>query len=247
MDPFTISTFGELNAEDYDALHNPGSTDETVRFISDLNLSGADILELAIGTGRIALPLTAHGYKVSGIEGSPEMVAKLREKPGGEDIPVVIGDMADAAIDGTFDHAFLVFNTLFNLQSQKEQARCFANTAKRLNPGGSFLIEAFVPDMSGFHDNTRVSARNFSRNSVWLDAVQHDPVRQLLEFQRIRITESGTKLVPLRLRYAWPAEIDLMAQLAGLKLEGRWGGWTREPFSSRSRSHISLYRKEAAI
>lgn len=242
MEAFTAATFGELNAEDYDELHDPGTTEETVRLISEIAGKGR-ILELAIGTGRIALPLAAMGHDVSGIEGSPEMVAKLREKPGGADLRVAIGDFADVGMDGPFDHVFLVFNTLFNLQSQEDQIRCFANVAARLAEGGTFLVETFVPDLSGFADGQRVQTKRLDRSSVWIEAGLHDPVRQLFEFQRIRITADGMKLVPLPMRYAWPAEIDLMARLAGLTPVERWGGWDRQPFDASSRMHVSVYRK----
>lgn len=239
---FTPSTFGDLNAEDYDALHDPGTTDQAVALISEI-ANGGSILELAIGTGRIALPLQELGHTISGIEGSPEMVAKLQEKPGGDQIDVAIGDMADVDIDGSFDHVCLVFNTLFNLPSQDAQVRCFSNVAQKLNAGGTFLVETFVPDLSGFVDHQRVQTNRLDRNSVWIEAATHDPVRQMFEFQRIRISENGTKLVPLPMRYAWPSEMDLMAKLAGLKLIERWGSWDRTVFDADSKMHISVYQK----
>ncbi len=242
MDNFGPATFGELNADDYDDLHDPGTTDETVALISSMVGTGR-VLELAIGTGRVALPLAKRGCDISGIDGSPDMVAKLRDKPGGDKIPVKIGDFADVDISGTFDHVFLVFNTLFNLQTQDAQVRCFANTAKRLNPGGTFLIEAFVPDFTSFTENQRVKTKRVDAQSVWLEAVQHDPINQIFDFQRVRITEAGTKLVPLPLRYAYPAEIDLMARLAGLRLKHRWGNWDRSAFTVDSTFHISVYEK----
>ncbi len=242
MKEFGPATFGALNAEDYDALHDPGTTDVSVALIAGLAGSGK-VLELAIGTGRMALPLAALGHDVSGIEASPEMVEKLRAKPGGEAIPVVIGDFADVAIEGQYDLVFLVFNTLFNLRSQAEQVRCFRNVADRLRPGGAFLVETFVPDMTQFQNGQRMRAMHVGFRSVWFEAVKHDPVEQILEHQRIRITQDGVKLIPLPMRYAWPSEIDLMARLAGLGLEHRWGSWTRDPFTARSDMHVSLYRK----
>ena len=242
---FGPETFGELNAEQYDALHDPGTTEESVALIRELAGEGR-VLELAIGTGRVALPLAAAGLEVHGIEGSPEMVAKLREKPGGADIPVVIGDFADVAVEAPFDHAFLVFNTLFNLTSQEAQVRCFANVAKRLRPGGTFLVETFVPDRERTASGQSVRALRVGFSSVLLEAVIHDPVAQRFDFQRVRITEKGTHLVPLVMRYAWPAEIDLMAQLAGMRLKDRWGGWRREPFTADSKMHVSVYEKPAA-
>ena len=193
----------------------------------------------------MALPLKARGFEISGIEGSPAMVEKLCEKPGGADIPVVIGDMADAAIEGQFDFAFLVFNTLFNLTSQVEQVRCFCSVADRLAPGAAFLVETFVPDFSAYHDHQSLRTMKIGFKSLWFEAKMHDPTRQVIEYQRVRITEEGTTLVPLVMRYAWPQEIDLMAELAGLTLQHRWGGWKREPFTAESTMHVSLYRKSA--
>lgn len=242
MEPFEPETFGELNADDYDERNDPGTTGQSVALIREI-AGGGRVLELAIGTGRMALPLAAAGVDISGIEASPLMVEKLRQKPGGRDIPVVIGDMADVGIAGPFDHIFLVFNTLFNLQSQEAQLRCFANVARRLSPGGTFLVEAFVPDFSGFQNGQRVGIRQMQRDSLWLDTVQHDPVGQMLEYQRVRMSESGMRLVPLRLRYVWPSEMDLMARLAGLRRVERWGSWEKAPFTASSRMHVSLYEK----
>ncbi|TYC52309.1 class I SAM-dependent methyltransferase [Rhodobacterales bacterium] len=244
MDPFEPETFGELNADDYDERNDPGTTGESVALIREIAGNGR-VLELAIGTGRMALPLAAAGVDISGLEASPLMVEKLRQKPGGRDIPVVVGDMADVDIDidGQFDHIFLVFNTLFNLQSQEAQLSCFANVARRLSPGGTFLVEAFVPDFSNFQNDQRVGIRQMQRDSLWLDTVQHDQVGQMLEFQRVRMSESGMRLVPLRLRYVWPSEMDLMARLAGLRLAERWGSWEKAPFTASSKMHVSLYEK----
>ena len=245
MENFGPATFGTLNADDYDALHDPGTTTETVELIVQLAPAHGKLLELAIGTGRIALPLAQMGFDVTGIEGSPDMVAKMREKPGSDGIRTVIGDIADVDITGEFDHAFLVFNTLFSLRSQEAQIRCFANTAKRLKPGGTFLIETFVPNFTGFTENQRVKTKHLDMNSVWIEAVTNDPVNQVFEFQRIRITQDGTKLVPLPMRYAYPPELDLMARLAGLQLKHRWGGWDKSAFTAESKFHVSVYEKPA--
>lgn len=242
MDNFGPATFGTLNADDYDALHDPGTTDAAVALIAEI-ASGGSILELAIGTGRIALPLAALGCDVCGIEGSPDMVDKLRAKPGGAAIPVQIGDFADVDIPGPFAHVCLVYNTLFNLPSQADQVRCFRNVADRLTPGGTFLVETFVPDLSDFTGHQRVRTQRLDMTSVWLEAAIHDPLAQTFAFQRIRITADGMRLVPLPMRYAYPPEIDLMAQLAGLRLRDRWGGWDRSPFTAASTFHISVYEK----
>ena len=242
MEGFGPATFGELNAEDYDALHDPGTTEISVDLIADIAGTGR-VLELAIGTGRMALPLAARGLEMHGIEGSPEMLAKLREKPGGDKIPVSIGDFADVDIDGEFGHVFLVFNTLFNLPSQSAQVRCFQNVAKRLSKGGTFLVETYVPDFAQFKNGQNLRTMQVGLTSAWLEASKHDPVTQTLDHQRIRITDEGIRLVPLPMRYAWPAEIDLMAQLAGLRLKHRWGSWDRAPFTADSKMHVSIYEK----
>lgn len=245
MQGYGPATFGKLNAADYDRFEDPGTTDQAVALLAELAGSGK-VLELAIGTGRVALPLAGRGLAVSGIDASPEMVAVLRGKPGGDRIPVEIGDMADVAIDGAFDLAFLIFNTLFNLTSQAEQVRCFANVARRLNPGGAFLVEAFVPDVAQFRDGGALRPVHIDIDSVTLEAALHDPVTQVVEYQYIRMDAGGTTLTPLPMRYAWPAELDLMARLAGLELEHRWGGWERTQFTATSSMHVSLYRKPSS-
>ena len=242
MDGFGPATFGDLNAEDYDSLHDPGTTDETVDLIADLAGEGASLLEFAIGSGRIALPLAARGFAISGIEASEQMVALMRQKSGGEDVPVIIGDMAEARVEASFDFAFLVFNTLFNLTSQDAQVNLFANAARHLKPGGTFLVETFVPRLDGFVNNQNVRTMHLDMSSVWLEAAIHNPVTQVIEMQRIRITAEGMKLVPLPMRYAHVPEIDLMARLAGFSLVARWGGWDRSPFTAQSGMHISVYR-----
>ncbi len=240
MKGYGPATFGKLNADDYDALHDPGTTDEAVALLADL-AKGGSVLELAIGTGRVALPLAARGLAVQGLDASPDMVAKLREKPGGADIPVVIGDMANMTVDGKFDLIFLIFNTLFNLTSQEAQVRCFKNAAAHLTDDGIFVVEMFVPDVTQFHNHQNVRTARLSETGVTLEASLHDPVTQRIDFQYIRMTDKGTKIVPLPMRYAWPQEIDLMAQLAGLDLKNRWGGWQRERFNADSKMHVSVY------
>ncbi|MEL7040637.1 MAG: class I SAM-dependent methyltransferase [Pseudomonadota bacterium] len=244
MIEFTAATFGELYADEYDDLHDPGTTEESVALIGEL--AGSEtMLELAIGTGRMALPLAAKGHQISGIDGSAEMLDKLKAKPGGSQIPTLLGDFADVGLPGPFGFVFLVFNTLFNLTSQADQIRCFENVAARLVPGGRFLIETFVPDLTGFENHQRVRPLHVGGHSVAFEIARHDPVRQVLEMQRVRIKGGSTTLHPLPMRYAWPAEIDLMAQLAGLDLDSRWGGWQREPFTANSEMHVSVYRKPA--
>ena len=237
---FRPDTFGALYAASYDARNDPGTTAESVALISELAGKGR-ILELAIGTGRMALPLVARGHDMTGVEASPEMVAQMQAKPGGAAIPVVIGDMADVPVDGLFDHVFLVFNTIFNLTSQAAQVRLFANVAKALAPGGTFLVETFVPDFSGFHENQRMKTRTMDIGSLMFEAVQHDPLTQRLHFQRVRVDGEKVSLSPLVMRYIWPPEMDLMAQMAGLTLQNRWGDWQRGAFTADSRMHVSVY------
>lgn len=242
MEGFDAFSFGRLNATDYDATQTPASTEAAIEALAAL-AQGARVLELAVGTGRIALPLAARGIDVTGLEISPDMVAELRAKPGGADLPVVMGDMAELPVDGPFDLVILVFNTLFNLTSQAAQVQCFQNVARVLAPGGRFLIETFVPDPARYRDHQDVRVKTLDAGQLVLDAAIHDPVAQTLSMQRLHATAQGTRLVPLHMRYAWPAELDLMAQLAGLKLCERWSDWRQTPFDRDARSHITLYRK----
>lgn len=242
MKGYQPTTFGELHAEEYDELHDPGTTAASVELIADLAGDGK-LFELAIGTGRVALPLVARGLDVHGLEVSEAMVAKLRQKPSGEAVPVMIGDMASFETDERYDFAFLVFNTLFNLTSQNAQIGCFQSVARCLNKGGQFLVETFVPDVARYENHQNVSVKKLDAETLWLDTVTHDPVNQVLNHQRIRYEQGASKLVPLPMRYAWPSEIDLMARLAGMKLIERWGGWHREPFTADSKMHVSLYEK----
>jgi SAM-dependent methyltransferase len=237
---FAPDTFGALYADTYDARNDPGTTAESVALISELAGAGR-ILELAIGTGRMALPLVARGHDLTGVEASQAMVELMRAKPGGAAIPVVIGDMADVPVEGQFDHIFLVFNTIFNLTTQATQVRLFANVARHLAPGGTFLVECFVPDFSAFTENQRMKVRGLEMDSLFFEAVDHDPIAQRLHFQRVRMTGGGFTLSPLVMRYIWPAEMDLMAALAGLTLRHRWGDWRRGTFAAGSRMHVSLY------
>jgi SAM-dependent methyltransferase len=199
------------------------------------------VLELAIGTGRLALPLAERGLEVHGIDASEAMVAKLREKPGSDRIPVTMGDFADVGVDGDYALIFIGFNTLFGLLTQEDQLRCFTNATAHLADGGVFVIEVFVPDLARFDRGQRVQTTTVDVDRVMLDASRHDHVAQRVDSQHIVITESGTRLYPVSIRYAFPAELDLMARLAGLELVNRWGGWRRQPFDADSPRHVSVY------
>jgi SAM-dependent methyltransferase len=200
------------------------------------------VLELAIGTGRIGLPLAQRGLDVSGIELSDAMIAQLRRKPGGSDIPVTMGNYADVGVEGTFDLIFVVFNTIYNLLTQDEQVRCFTNVASHLEPDGVFAIEAGMPTEFVCTRNMQyVDAERVEIDAVTLDVARFDIVTQLLDESHVRISEDGITLSPIVTRYIWPSEMDLMARIAGLRLQARYGGWLGEPFDGASRRHISVY------
>lgn len=235
--------FGKLNAEAYDSSTEKimrKETRDSVKTLTEL-ARGGKVLELAIGTGRVALPLAAQGLEVQGLEASEEMVAQLREKPGGEAIPVVIGDMSQVELTTTFDLIYLVFNTIFNLTTQEAQVRCFQNAARHLTPHGVFVVETVVPDFSDYFEEQRMKASWAKMDSARFEIAVHDPVAQTVAFQRVVISEQGTRLTPHFMRYAWPSELDLMANLAGLSLVDRWAWWDRSPFTSTSKSHVSVY------
>jgi hypothetical protein len=174
------------------------------------------------------------------------MVARLRQKPGGADIPIVMGDFADVEVEGKFAMIYLIANTLFVLLEQDEQVQCFRNVARHLETKGRFVIEAFYPDLGRFDRGQRVQVSAVERNRVTLDASQHDPVRQQVTSQWIELSGEGVELRPVVVRYSWPSELDLMGRLAGLELEARWGGWDGEPFTAQSSSHVSVYRVPTA-
>lgn len=243
MEGYEASTYGERMAEVYDETYGTMfDVAGCVDFLAELAGDGP-ALELAIGTGRIALPLSERGVEVTGIDISPAMVEKMRAKPGGESVKVVMGDFAEVDVDGSYPLVYLVFNTLFALTSQEEQLRCFRNVAARLTQGGAFVIEAFVPNMKRFDEHQRVAATRVELDSTELEVSRHDPVTQTSDSLHVVISEAGTKLYPVRIRYAWPSELDLMARLAGLHLRDRFGSWRKDPFTSDSRSHVSIYVK----
>ncbi len=243
MERYDDTTYGERIAEVYDTLF-PEQEEDAVALLAEL-AAGGRVLELGIGTGRMALPLAARGLNVAGIDASPAMVDKLRAKPGGDEIRVVMGSFAEVPIEGSFDLIFVVFNTFFGLLTQEEQVRCFSNIPARLAEGGRFLMEAFVPDLARFEDHQTVRLVELSENTVRLDAAEHDIVKQHITSQHVLLSSEGIQLYPAKLRYAWPSELDLMAALAGLTLKERWGSWRRDPFTKSSTSHISVYGQPA--
>ena len=241
-EPIDPATYGERWADVYDDFHTEAGP-SAIAFLADL-AKGGRALELGIGTGRFALPLAATGVSVEGIDLSEPMVAKLREKPGGKDISVTIGDFADVGRPGPFDLIFVVFNTFYVLLDQPTQVRCFGNVAKRLKPDGAFLIEAFVPDLARFQRDRSISLGEVGLDRVRLDAERHDPVAQRVTSQTIFLSNGSIDLRPIQIRYAWPSELDLMAQLAGLRLHARWSNWSQAPFGASSSRHVSVYVRD---
>src|SRR5712692_416415 len=234
-------SFGEDVAGSYDDIACRGDELATVALLEQL-ARGGPALELAIGTGRIALPLAARGVRVDGIDISPAMVAKLRAKPGGDEISVTMGDFADVPVPGTYRLIYVVFNTLFNLLTQDDQVRCFENVATHLTDDGSFVVEAGVPTfLYQLRNHQYVDAEAIEVDEVRLDLLRHDAATQRLEESHVTLSPAGIRLNPVVQRYAWPCELDLMARIAGLRLKGRWGGWEREPFNSSSSAHVSVY------
>jgi len=233
-------SFDEDAAAIYDDTPR-GDEREAVGFLEQL-ARGGPALELAVGTGRIALPLAGSGIRVDGIDLSPAMVAKLRAKPGGDQISVTMGDFADVSVQGTYPLVFVVYNTLFNLLTQEDQTRCFENVAAHLTDDGSFVVEAFVPSfLYRLRSDQYVDAEAIDVAEVWLDVGRHDPVAQRLDESHVLLSRAGLRLYPVVCRYSWPSELDLMARIAGLRLKERWGGWSREPFTATSDMHVSVY------
>jgi SAM-dependent methyltransferase len=238
--------FDERVAVRYDdsaaEMFDPAVVEPVVDLLAELAGNGR-ALELGIGTGRIALPLAQRGVPVHGIELSNAMAARLRTKPGGEEIAVTIGDFATTTMDGTFAVAYLVFNTIMNLTTQAAQVACFRNVAAHLEPGGCFVIEVGVPELQRLAPGETLRAFHVSETRWGLD--EYDVARQGLTSHHFEIVDGRLERLSIPFRYAWPAELDLMAQLAGMRLRERWSGWKREPFTSDSRKHVSVWEKPA--
>ncbi len=236
-----VMSFDEDVAEDYDDLAIRGDETATVAFLERL-AQGGPALELAIGTGRIAIPLSERGIRVDGIDFSSAMVAKLQAKPGADKIAITMGNFAEVAVPNTYRLIYVVFNTLFNLLTQDEQVRCFKNVAAHLTDDGVFVVEGGVPaEWYGLRNNQYVDLEAIEVGKVRLDVAQYDPVKQLLEETHVVLASTGVRLKPIVMRYAWPSELDLMARIAELQLKERWGGWSREPFTGTSRNCVSVF------
>jgi len=236
--------FDERVAARYDEsaaeMFDPAVVEPVVDLLVELAGSGR-ALELGIGTGRIALPLAQRGVPVHGIELSTAMVATLRAKPGSDHIDVTIGDFATTTVDGTFSVAYLVFNTILNLTTQAAQVACFRNVAAHLAPGGCFVIEVGVPGLQRLPPGETIHAFHVSETRWGFD--EYDVANQGLTSHHFEIVDGRVERLSVPFRYAWPSELDLMAQLAGMRLRERWSGWKREPFTSDSRTHVSIWEK----
>jgi SAM-dependent methyltransferase len=236
--------FGERVAERYDEtsadMFDPATVDPVVEFLAGLASDGS-ALELGIGTGRIALPLARRGIRVHGIDLSEAMIARLRAKPGSDQIDVTIGDFATTTVAGRFSVAYLVFNTIMNLTSQDEQVACFQNAAAHLHPGGCFVIEVGIPDLQRLPPSETV--RPFTVTPERLGFDEYDIAAQGMISHHYWVEDGKLEVFSAPFRYVWPAELDLMARLAGMSLRERWSGWNREPFTSESRQHVSVWEK----
>jgi SAM-dependent methyltransferase len=237
--------FDEPVAERYDEssaeMFDPAVVDPAVDFLAELAGSGA-ALELGVGTGRIALPMSRRGVPVHGIDLSPAMIDRLRAKPGAEAVEATVGDFATTRVDGRFRLAYLVFNTIMNLTSQDEQVDCFRNAAAHLQPGGCFAVEVMVPDLQRLPRGETV--RPFLVDPPRLGFDEYDVVAQRLVSHHYWVEDGRPRSASVPFRYVWPAELDLMARLAGLRLRERWAGWRREPFTADSPGHVSVWEKD---
>ncbi|MFV1963048.1 MAG: class I SAM-dependent methyltransferase [Acidimicrobiia bacterium] len=245
MNEYDETTYGDHWAPYYDAIYQD-IEGTTIDFLEGYAGSPPRALELAIGTGRVALPLVERGIEMTGIDISEAMIAKLREKPGGEALKVAVGDFADVTVEGVFPLVYLGFNTLFALLTQERQVACFQNVSAHLESGGRFVLDCFVPDMKRWDDhNTRMAVSSISSTDEHAYEMSiHHPMEQKVTSHVVRRLPDGkTVVLPVYIRYAWPSEMDLMARLAGLELEDRWGWYDRRPFTDASGQHVSVYRK----
>lgn len=232
--------FGDRWAGAYADLTVGPDPAPTVEFLAGLAGSSGRVLELAIGGGRVAIPMARRGITIEGIEASQAVADRLRATPGGESIPVTVADMADVPVDGPFCLVYLVWDGLFHLLSQARQVECFRNVARVLEAGGAFVIECFVPVPALYGRGVEVNTVTEDRASMTL--TRHDPVAQCIFQQRITFTDGRrVRMIPVGFRYCWPSELDLMAELAGLRLRKRYSDWSRAPFGPASRGHVSVY------
>jgi SAM-dependent methyltransferase len=237
------STYGERIAARYDDEHSfLANVEQQVALLAELAAPGNRALELGVGTGRIAIPLAERGLDVTGIDASPAMLARLAAKPGGANVRAILGDMADVDAAGPFDLVYVVFNTFFALLTQQAQIDCLARAAARLSDGGKVLIEAFVPDHTIFTRGQAFRTLRVEDERVTAEALRHDPISQRVDTNLLTLAQDRVvDIVPIRIRYAHVAELDLMARVAGLTLHARWAGSGKEPFGPGATKHVSVY------
>lgn len=244
MASYDPTYYGDVWAAHYDEIHGNLRVDgeQAAAFLAGLTGDGP-VLELGIGTGRVALPLADQGVHVEGVEASTAMLDQLRTKPGGDSIPVHVGDFSEPLPAGPWRVVAVVFNTLFALPTQEAQLRCFRHVAQVLHTDGAFVIECFVPDPARLHPPFVPRTLAVDAKGATIDVAVADPVAQIVHSSWVRHEGTATHTLPVpALRYAWPAELDLMARLAGLALADRSASWNGDPFGSGSRRHISTYR-----
>jgi SAM-dependent methyltransferase len=245
LNSFDAAAYGRFAAHDYDELYaelDPSAAVETLAELAD----GGPVVEFGIGTGRLALPLVKRGLVVHGIDGSPEMADLLHGKPGGEEIPVVIGDFSQVTAGSDFSLVILAINTIYALPSQEAQVECFCNAARHLRPGGRFVVEAWVPDVGAFRSGTAVRPVQIHDGHIELEVARLHPAKQMMFTNKVHLSDGRIRLIPANHRYAWPSELDLMARIAGLRLAYRWEDWKRTPFRDASMAHVSVWEKPLA-
>ncbi len=236
-------TYGERIADIYDDLYEElFDKAGAVSFLAE-RAGGGPALELGIGTGRLAIPLKETGIDVHGIDASDKMIARLRAKPGGADIPITVADFTDIPGDATYPLIYVPFNTLFALPDQEDQLRCLASVTRHLGDGGVFVVEVFVPDVTRYERHQGVNVNRVEVDDAMMDVSRHDPVTQTVRTQHIIFGEKGVQMFPTFIRYAYPPELDVMARLAGLVLRERYENWRESPFTASSNAHISVYGK----
>jgi SAM-dependent methyltransferase len=233
-------TYGRTVSRYYDGWYS--KADPAMLDVLESLYGDGPALELGIGSGRVAIPLAKEGLDIHGVDASPEMVELMRRKPGGASIPVTMGDLSQPVEGGPFSLVFVVFNTFFGLTTQEEQKRCFRSVAGMLAPGGRFVLECFFPDVARFEDGQTARTIEAGGELVRLECTRHNGAEQTIATTQVLLGgESGVELLPLRIRYAWPSELDLMAELAGFSLQSRWGGWSGQPFRDGCNRHVSVY------
>lgn len=241
MSDYDFGFYGATFAQVYDSWYDNRMNPElTASFLASFAQCGR-VLELGIGTGRVALALANRGIMVTGVEGSAAMVDALRKKPHGSDLPVTVGNFADVPVTGQFSLVYICFSTIFLLPTQSEQIRCLCNIAQHLAPDGYLVLDAFVPDVTRYANQQCVSLEDINGTRVRLDVARHDPVEQRIESSRVVLGENEVKVYPYTIRYAYPPELDVMAMLAGLCLRERYGDYDRTAFRAASVSHVSVY------